>query len=231
MRARLLAGQQMRFALWRPASPIDAALLQIVETDAGRFDVLADQRRFGMLAPFGRRRIDDHAPREGAPAGSREEAVDIGFLDAVAGRVELALNGAPVVRTFGELRHQIDPGIAAIVVVFSGKLRPGQDAGKLLALGTRRLQPDLRQLLEIGALLPFRLRGVSVLFQQLAQRRRHLGAVPFWAGRANLDPTRANSFQRGPPSGEKFYPWEQPALRQAGCRNRTTSPPLRKVSR
>jgi hypothetical protein len=62
----------------------------------------------------------------------------------------------------GNLRHGVDTSVALILAVFLGPIAESQDARKLRALGWRVLQPNLRQLLEIGAFFPLR-RGICAI--------------------------------------------------------------------
>ena len=98
----------------RELRPIHRAVFKILDAQTRTRDLLSFQRVFGVLAPLvggGH----DQAAGKWRLARRRKEAVDVGFLDAIAASIELALNGAPIVGAVGELRDEINETTALAV--------------------------------------------------------------------------------------------------------------------
>ena len=178
MVARHLALAGLR-SLPRPQrirAPIDVGIPQVRQGDARNGDLLALDRVLRVLAPRRARRVHDDAAAERLLARSRQERVDVGLLHAVAGRVELALDGDRTrARVDGDC-HQVDACVARAA------LRPLAPQVDLLELvrKTRVMEQELaRQLLKERALLALALRARTVLVQQRIQRGLRGGV---WGG-------------------------------------------------
>lgn len=98
------------------AAPVDAAVIQVLDTDAGHGDLLVEQSVFSVARPF-IGCADDYAAPEWFFAAGREEAVEV-FFDQGAVRVEeFALHGDDVAGvTF--LQDEVDAGIGLAVPVW-----------------------------------------------------------------------------------------------------------------
>nr|WP_264476999.1 hypothetical protein [Sphingopyxis sp. P8] len=106
-----------------------------------------------------------------------KEAVDIAFLDAIAFRIEFALDRAKAVLA-ANLGDQIDPDILAVEPL---RLRPiGEGPNVLIFLGHARIIFDKRQRqpLEICSLFALGLCRQAILGKKLAKRCIHLKLPP-----------------------------------------------------
>ncbi len=166
--ARLLLVEQLYLLGGGECLPVDATILKITEPDADGFDNLVTKGFVGVLAPLHPSGIHDQAAGERSLAGRCEETVDIGFLDAVAFSIELALDRTPIIGAVRKLGYEVNPRIALIEAVLFGPIGKHQDAAELSLLGRRVLKPNLHKALEIGPLLPFRRRPSAIFFEKSA---------------------------------------------------------------
>ncbi len=150
----LLAGLEFR--------PVDLAVLQIVQIDAGNGRVLVKQRHFGVVAPVAGGGNDDAAGK-GFFARGGKEAVDVGFDDAMIFCVELALDGVEFVGALG-LGDQIDAGVFGVEAQVGVGFYPvgiGPYMAIKVAVGGFVAQVLDAQLFKVGAFLALGNGGVA----------------------------------------------------------------------
>ncbi len=140
--------------------PIDAAVFEIEEGDLADGRGLAFEGMLGVLAPVVGGGDDDAVAERGFPGGG-EEAVDVGFPDALILGKAFALDGVELAGA-GDFRDEVD---ASVLGDFPIILRP---IGKQPDIGVEirefRLIAEIGadQFLEVGALLALGLGGGAV---------------------------------------------------------------------
>src|SRR5262249_17410603 len=97
--------------------PVDDAVLERMEVDLDDRSLLTLERRLGVIAPK-IRGGDDDALRERLLARRGEEAVDVGLLEAVIGRVELALDRVDVAG--GGRGDEVNACVALVELLLAG---------------------------------------------------------------------------------------------------------------
>ena len=163
--------------------PVNLAVFQVMQRDPADRYLLVHQRLFSMLGPqIGR--TDNQALGKRVSARSREEAVDILFLQAVVRGIELALDGmnGPCVRL---LCHQINTVILGRETMSGPPFGPFPNPTVEIPIDRLVAQVRQYQFLEVCPLFSFAGRASPQGFQQGVQRECRLFGVVFggaWIG-------------------------------------------------